>query len=225
MRPGLTVGVIFSLRDLGRAVRMRRPPDLFELRLDALATALDRVEATIPSLRAPLIVTARDPREGGANVLSLRTRRALLERFLPYAAYVDLELRLTESYHALRLEADRKSVKQILSFHDFRGTPALAVLSGKAEDAIQDEAHIFKVATLVDTQTQLARLITFFDHAAPRIPLAAMGLGPLGRQSRIALVRRGSVLSYAHLGDPQIDGQLSLAEVRAALRRPLRAEL
>ena len=33
------VGVIFSRLDLQRALRMRKPPDLFELRLDGLAAA------------------------------------------------------------------------------------------------------------------------------------------------------------------------------------------
>jgi len=35
-RRPLIVGVLASRADLGRAVRMRTPPDLFELRLDRL---------------------------------------------------------------------------------------------------------------------------------------------------------------------------------------------
>ena len=61
------VGVIASRADLERAVRMRRPPDLFELRLDRLAGMADEVENVLPRLRTPLIITARDPHEGGAN--------------------------------------------------------------------------------------------------------------------------------------------------------------
>ena len=53
------VGVIASRADLERAVRMRRPPDLFELRLDRLAGMADEVENVLPKLRAPLIITAR----------------------------------------------------------------------------------------------------------------------------------------------------------------------
>jgi len=67
-RPRL-VGVIMSLADLDSAIRMRKPPDLFELRLDQLARGLDEVEKKLPKLRAPLIMTARHPREGGANQL------------------------------------------------------------------------------------------------------------------------------------------------------------
>ena len=52
------VGVIASRADLERAVRMRRPPDLFELRLDRLSGMADEVEKVLPRLRRPLIITA-----------------------------------------------------------------------------------------------------------------------------------------------------------------------
>src|SRR5882724_11932891 len=87
------VGVIASRADLDLAVRIRRPPDLFELRLDCLAAMADQVESALPKLRRPLIITARDPHEGGANKLRLRQRRDLLGRFLKHANYMDVELR------------------------------------------------------------------------------------------------------------------------------------
>ena len=87
------VGVIASGADLQKAVRMRRPPDLFELRLDCLAAIADQMERALPKLRRPLIITARDPHEGGANKVPLRQRRDLLVRFLNHADYIDVELR------------------------------------------------------------------------------------------------------------------------------------
>src|SRR5690349_13986612 len=92
-RPPRIVGVLWSRTDLERAVRMRRPPDLFEVRLDRLAGMADWVEEVLPKLRRPLIITARDPHEGGVNKLRLRQRRDLLARFLKHAGYVDVELR------------------------------------------------------------------------------------------------------------------------------------
>src|SRR4029077_17124055 len=106
--------------DLERAVRMRRPPDLFELRLDRLVGIAEWVEEMLPELRRPLIITARDPREGGANKLRLRQRRDLLARFLNHADYIDVELRLASALHALLANAKTKTVRQIISFHDFK---------------------------------------------------------------------------------------------------------
>src|SRR6476646_7273065 len=95
------VGVVASRADLERAVRMRKPPDLFELRLDRLAGMAEEVEKVLPRLRSPLIITARDPREGGANKLRLRQRRDLLARFLSHADYIDIELRSARALKSL----------------------------------------------------------------------------------------------------------------------------
>ena len=45
------------------ALRLRSPPDFFELRLDALVNSLGEVAANIPHLRAPIILTARHQRK------------------------------------------------------------------------------------------------------------------------------------------------------------------
>jgi 3-dehydroquinate dehydratase-1 len=45
-----------------------------------------------------------------------------------------------------------------------------------------------------------------------------MGMGKLGRRSRLLLAAAGSVLNYAHLGHPTVQGQWSLAQLRAATR-------
>src|SRR5947207_8310379 len=86
------VGVIMSSASLDFAIRMRQPPDLFELRLDHLVRMVDELENKFSRLRAPLIITARHSQEGGANKLALRERRDLLSRFLRRAHYVHAEL-------------------------------------------------------------------------------------------------------------------------------------
>src|SRR5256885_14870770 len=123
------VGVIFSRADLQRARRMRKPPDLFELRLDRLTNV------AIAELPAPLIITARDPREGGANNLSAVRRRALLLKFLPRAAYVDVELRSARAFRSVLESAFENKVRAILSFHDFEATPSDARLDEIASEA------------------------------------------------------------------------------------------
>ena len=122
------VGVISSRADLRRAVRMRNPPDLFELRLDAAVARIEEAKDAIGRLRAPLIITARHPREGGFNELSSRERRGLLQQFLPHAAYVDIELRSARSLAAVFEEVRARSIRTIISFHDFSGTPSRARL-------------------------------------------------------------------------------------------------
>ena len=210
------VGVIASREDLEQALRMRRPPDLFELRLDRLAGIVGRVETKLPKLRAPLIITARHPNEGGSGRLSLRQRRALLSRFLTHADYLDVELRSARALRALLAIAKTKNVRRIISFHDFKSTPSARLLVAKAHNAKALRADIFKVATRTDTPTELGRLLEFITKNRVNVRLAVMGIGRLGAISRVLLARAGSVLIYASLGPAtDVEGQLSLEQLRA----------
>jgi 3-dehydroquinate dehydratase-1 len=215
-RPGV-VGVIASRTDLDRAVRMRSPPDLFELRLDRLTAAvIDRVEKMLPKLGAPLIITARHPCEGGARKLSMGKRRALLTRFLASADYVDVELRSARAMQSLLALAEKKNITRIISFHSLKSTPTVRLLSTKARQAKAHRADIFKVATHTDKPMELGRLLDFTANSRLRLPLAVMGIGRLGAISRVLLARAGSVLIYASLGPAtDVEGQLSLEQLHA----------
>ena len=213
-RPRL-VGVIMSLADLDSAIRMRKPPDLFELRLDQLAQNVDEVEKKLSKLGAPLIMTARHPREGGANQLSTRQRRDLLSRFLPRARYIDVELRSVEALRSLLQAARRKNVGRIVSFHNLKGTPDSRTLRTKARAAKSGGANIFKVATRTDTPAQLARLLQFMTNRDADLAVSVMGIGALGAISRVLLAHCGSALIYASLCESQIEGQMSLKQLRA----------
>jgi 3-dehydroquinate dehydratase-1 len=208
------VGVIRSQDDLRFAIRMRNPPDLFEVRLDHLVGIVNELENKLSMLPAPLIITARHPREGGANKLSIKQRRELLSRFLPRAHYVDVELRSAKALRSLLEIARRKNVRRIISFHNFRSTPSRRSLRARARAAKSCGADIFKVATRTDTPAQLAQLFDFIANKNVDLAVSAMGIGKLGGMSRRELMRRGSVLNYAHLGRARITGQPSLRDIR-----------
>jgi 3-dehydroquinate dehydratase-1 len=210
------VGVIASGADLECALQMRTRPDLFELRLDRLADIIEQVENKLPGLRAPLIITARHPQEGGAQNLSLGKRRDLLTRFLPHAEYVDVELRSAFALRPLLGLAQAKRVRRIISFHNFRWTPPLRALAAKAHAARAHGASIFKIATRTDTPNQLARLLQLVATEDVHLPVSAMGIGNLGAISRVLLARAGSVLVYASItARTDVEGQLSLEQLRA----------
>ena len=210
------VGVIASRADLERAVRMRRPPDLFELRLDRLASVADQMEKILPTLRKPLIITARHPQEGGAGKLQLRQRRDLLARFLNHADYIDVELRSASALQSLLKLAGEKNVRRIISWHNFKSTPSAQILAAKAREAKSHGADVFKVATRTDTPIELGRLVEFVTSNGLDLAVAVMGIGKLGAISRVLLARTGSVLIYASVGAAtDVEGQLSLEQLRA----------
>jgi 3-dehydroquinate dehydratase-1 len=207
--------VIASRADFDRALRMRRPPDLFELRLDCMAGIADRLQPLFSKLRAPLIITARHPKEGGAGKLSMRQRRDLLTRFLNHADYLDVELRSASELRSLLAAAESKKKRRIISFHDLKCTPSTRLLTMKARQAKAHGADVFKVATRINTPVELGQLLEFVTYNRTRIPLAVMGIGRLGALSRVLLARAGSVLIYASLSATVTEGQLSVEELRA----------
>jgi 3-dehydroquinate dehydratase I len=212
-----TVGVIASPAELNFAIRMGEPPDFFELRLDRLVQLIDRLENKISKLRAPLIITARHPMEGGANRLSSNQRYSLLARFLSWARYIDVELRSAPDFGSLLRLSRKQKVRRIISVHYLKSTPSPGQLRDKARAAKKYGADIFKVATRTDTPAQLTRLIDFVAARNLDVAVSAMGIGKLGAASRVLLACRGSALVYVSLGRSDIEGQISLEQFRALL--------
>lgn len=213
-RPRL-VGVVASSAALVRATRLRRPPDLFELRLDALRDSLSELEQAIPRLRAPLILTARHPAEGGQGSLGAARRRELFERFLEHAAFIDLELRSVRHFSTLLCKMRHGEVGLLLSIHQLREAPLPRELLRLTNSATAYQPTIFKIAVRTDTPEQLDRLINFFCEARSfSFPIAAMGIGKLGRQARRQFLHLGSALAYGSIGDPIAEGQPTLTQLR-----------
>lgn len=212
------VGVIASPAALARATRLRRPPDLIELRLDALRHSLGEIDLALPRLRAPLILTARHPAEGGRGRLSLAARRGLLLRFLPQAAFVDLEFRSARQMPALLDEIRRRRLGLILSRHDLRRTPSLGELRRLVRVAAALDPAILKVVTRTETPAELARLLAFFEECHTDLPLAAMGTGKHGLESRRRLAQLGSALTYVSLDRAVVAGQPTLEQLHRAWR-------
>ena len=208
-----------------RAARALEPgsgaPDVVELRVDGFSpdpARLDALEALAADAARPLIVTVRHPAEGGLDVaLDPRTRRALYERFLPAAAWIDVEVRSLRTLEGVAAQARERGVRLIASFHDFEGTPGVRRLRALAERALAGGADVFKVATTTRAPGDLARLLDLLGQET-RLPLAVMGMGPLGKVSRLALGAAGSVFSYGYLGgESQVPGQWPAARLRERL--------
>jgi len=215
------VAVVASETDLVQAARLRRLPDFFELRLDSLHSVVSASDGRIPRLRAPIILTARAPREGGIDNLADDERCSLLLEFLNHAAYVDIEIDSAASMRPVLLAAKARNLKRIMSVHALGGSVTIKAMQGWAVSARTHSADIFKIAVRTDTVAELERLLAFFEQQKTRMDVAAMGVGKFGRRSRIELAGRGSALNYAHLGAAAVDGQLSLRQLRDVLGKEL----
>jgi 3-dehydroquinate dehydratase I len=189
--------------------------DAVEVRADCLPVPPGPDEVGAP--RKPVILTIRSRAEGGARDIPDSVRRDLYLELLPFVAAVDIEatsLRPLAEVVA-RARALRRPV--IASFHDFQGVPQRALLRRRAARARSLGASCVKVAANLRTAEDLARLLGIF--LALGRPSAVMGMGPLGRLSRLVFARCGSALNYGWLGKPQVPGQWPASEMAALLAR------
>ncbi len=207
------VGVIHT--SAGFAAAAKSPLDAVEVRADMLPQPPSRDQMS--SLSLPAILTVRRFDEGGAIPLSDSERLALYLELLPAAAAVDIEGRSLRAFGELIAAAHKAKKTVIVSFHDFETTPPLPRLRAWTAKAREGGANVVKIAAKTEKPADVARLLTLQDES--RAPLAVMGMGALGRASRLLFARAGSVLNYGWLAEPQVPGQWSAADLRDLLAR------
>lgn len=166
----------------------------------------------------PIIATARHPKEGGAQNLTVAQRRHLLEEALPWAFAIDVELRSFKQLASTLAHAKKEKRLVICSFHDFKTVPSLTRLERMASSAQEGGADLFKVACQIRDQEGLLRLLAFQSMMSSDFPIATMGMGQGGKLSRFLLALAGSVLSYGWLYKPYISGQWSVGEIKEHLQ-------
>jgi 3-dehydroquinate dehydratase-1 len=205
--PPLVVGTIHSPGSLQCALQMSEGAvDFLELRVDHFADQPEVLLRAVARLRTPMIVTVRHPNEGGARPLSWQQRKDLFARFLPVAAFIDVELRSTEKLTETIGTARATNIRIIVSDHHFRVTPSRARLAQIVRRAQSAGADVVKVAGCVERVSDLGRLVALFSRRSPT-PLSVMGMGRFGKVSRLLFACAGSVLNYGYLDRRQVAGQ------------------
>ena len=197
--------------------------DVVEFRADALAadpTAMAHAMAACP---LPTLLTVRDPAEGGIHDLSTAQRRDLMEQLLPHAHLLDIEIKNLADFSDIIAEAHLRHIPLIASFHHFTATPDLPTLTSLSATARQAGAAVVKFATHLRHTADLATLAALQESTLS--PLATMGMGPLGRVSRLLLASLGSVMNYGYLDQPTVPGQWPAARLRTLITELRAGEL
>ena len=221
---GRVVAAVYSAGTLSDALALPPPPaapDWLELRVDGFHARPEVLDELVARAPRPFVLTVRHPAEGGAEgaPADARSRRSLYGRFLACGsvAAVDVEVRSLRALAQVAREAKATGRLVVASFHDFGGVPPTWRLRERATRAAAAGADVFKLAATVERPGQLARLLDFMAWGRGQgLPLAVMGMGSLGRVSRLALATAGSVLNYGYLGEggPQVPGQWPAAVLR-----------
>lgn len=228
LAPGRVVAAVHSPESLAAALALGplpAAPDWLELRVDGFAACPGELDPLVARAPRPFVVTVRHPAEGGlaGAPVDARSRRRLYERFLACQAVaaVDIEVRSLRALATVVRDARGAGRTVVASFHDFAGVPPRGRLRALASRAAGAGADVFKLAATAERPDQLARLLDFMEWGRTHEPaLAIMGMGAMGRVSRLALAAAGSVLNYGYLGTggPQVPGQWPVDTLRERIK-------
>lgn len=190
--------------------------DLLEYRFDNLLPCEAEARVSIASAPKPVFLTVRRPDEGGSGELDAARRRALYGGLLEAAAVVDTEIAsLAEpEFRDFAAAVRSAGAELVASYHDFHHWPGANALRGKIDDACEAGCDAVKLAVAVETLPQLFDLASLVAaHRERGGAISAMGMGPLGKLSRLVLARAGSCLNYGYLRVPNAPGQWPAAQL------------
>lgn len=197
-----------------RCLRTLKGIEFAEIRIDKLAQPRVEDIQRIFSWPARLIATCRPGPISDKKKFSL-----LLAAVSAGARFVDLELEWTGPLRASLIGiAQSAGCKVIVSHHDFEKTPRRADLELTLRKCFESGADIAKIACRVRRRGDNARLLGLLDMGKP---LVIVGLGKLGRITRIVGPLVGSPFTYAALrpGKEVAEGQLDYGFLSKIIKR------
>lgn len=212
------IGTILDHEFLATARGRILPCDLVELRLDGFRdlTGWSRAAAGLERESKPVLATVRLTAEGGHWQGRDEDRLPIFEEALATVTGIDIELR---SPLAAGLGAQARELNKlcVVSHHDFERTPPAAAL----EDIVrrgQEIGSVVKIAAMIQTPADIEVLRGLLQRAW-LAPLCIIGMGPLGRETRLSFPAEGSCLAYGYLDTPGAPGQYSAAELQMLVNR------
>jgi 3-dehydroquinate dehydratase-1 len=193
-------------------IRLIRKIDFAEIRLDKMDVGLEDVR-DIFSSHPNLIATFRPTLRGEKDRESL-----LLEAIEAGAAFVDIEIESKETFkNALIKKALECGCKVIVSYHNFKMTPVREELEHLIDWCFDSGADLAKLACMVQSNTDNVRLLGLLSDTKPKV---VIGMGQLGKITRIVGPLLGSQFTYASLDEKKetAEGQINHILLRKILK-------
>lgn len=179
-----------------------------EIRADFLENINENVIENIAKITEEMniVFTCRKKEHGGEYIGDIYEK--IINKASNFFKFIDIDFndrRLVE-------KLQHRNAKIILSYHNFNNTPDLNELSAMI-DKMKD-GDLIKIATMVNNEFDnaiLSSLITINDK------IIAIGMGEIGKISRIFNILLGSKMTFSCLNDKEktASGQINFADIMA----------
>lgn len=121
------------------------------------------------------------------------------------ASYVDIEYEASKDYKDYFIDfAHQHQCDVIISYHNYDKTPELDELEKIVHDCYAQGADLAKIATHVNVNRDNSKILALYKAPGR---LVAIGMGDLGRISRIVAPFLGAEFTYASLSDDDTTAQ------------------
>lgn len=209
-----------ALEEYAARPTSQRDADLVEARFDlypdeewdAAFAACRNLELT----RTPTLATLRLGAEGGEWTRLDELRAEFFRRAIRDMSWIDVEARSAIAAQVAAW-AHAAGKRVIVSYHDFEGAPAAAMLEGIRSQCLDRGADVAKLAVMPRDAASDRRLLDFARSYAARGDTCVVAMGDRARELRASLPAAGSVLTFAALSGPTAPGQWPIAELAQRL--------
>jgi len=185
--------------------------NFLEIRVDYLDNLnLEIIKIIKQKLKVKAIFTCRSSQDGG----QFQGSDVEQIEFLMFATdlgfeFIDVDWRLISNF-----KHKFEHTKIIVSYHHYQHTPSYLNLKHKLKKMRASVADIYKFACLVKSEKDLFKLYKLLLAKKSGEEMIVLGMGHLGKLSRVISPLLGGYLTFASLNTPTAPGQLSLQELQ-----------
>ncbi len=184
--------------------------DIIELRIDQFSNLdIDYIIEQSKKVKGKgfyLLATVRSKEEGGTDIPD-EERFEIFSEIVNFADILDIEL-TSEKINKDVINLTKKHEKlSLVSYHDFEKTPPEEEIQEIIDRANSLNPDIIKYAFNVRTFEDVGRIMSI-THKNRDKKLVAIGMGELGKITRVAGYFFGSLISYTFIGKSFAPGQI-----------------
>ncbi len=194
--------------------------DMVELRIDQFSDfgedyVLEKAKL-VKDYNLGIIATVRSKEEGGTFIPD-EERLKIFEAVAGISDIIDIEL-TSEKINKKVIEIAKDEGKlSLVSYHDFDKTPDEDFIQSVIDRAVSLGADIVKFAFKVNSHEDVSRILCTSGKNRDK-KIVAIGMGELGRITRVAGFFFGSVLTYTYIGKSFAPGQIEAKKLIEELK-------
>jgi 3-dehydroquinate dehydratase-1 len=186
--------------------------DTLELRFDRIKVNKDEAVRLLKEIKRVglSIIGTKRPTFPGED------RKGFFSAIISFVDAVDLEVE--EEIETIVSMAKAEGKKVIISYHNYEETPKPDTLKKILSSMRKKGADIVKIATFIKSKEDLVRLLLLTNNYKT-LPIITIGMGEIGRISRIIAPIFGSCLTYGYINKPQAPGQMKVSTLKKEIER------